>query len=285
MESREARQAAEFYEKAAGQRTSPAAGCCGPARPALATDYAAAALNGLPRDAVAASFGCGDPLAFTHVKAGQTVLDLGCGAGLDLLIAAEKVGVEGQVIGVDVSAEMLRRAKENAVRAGFMDRIELREGQIERLPVDDASIDWIISNCVVNLSPDKTKVFHEIHRVLKPGGKALIADLVAEDLPEWVTAHADLYSACVSGAVSENTYIGLAENAGLSQAWIVDRLVYDESMVRGLIDDALPIAIEALSARLGMDRVAFLEMAGSQLAGRVSSIKLHVERKQEVIGS
>lgn len=281
MESREARQAAEFYEKAAGHRTSLAARCCGPARPALATDYDTVVLGELPPDAVAASFGCGDPVAFAHMKPGQTVLDLGCGAGLDLLIAAEKVGVEGRVIGVDVSAEMLKRAKTNAERAGLADRIELREGQIEHLPVDDASIDWIISNCVVNLSPDKAKVFQEIHRVLKPGGKALIADLVADDLPEWVMTHADLYSACVSGAVSENAYIGLAEAAGLSQAWVVDRLVYDAPMVRGLIEDALPIAIDAIVARLGVDRAAFLEMAGAQLAGRLSSIKLHVERNQE----
>jgi SAM-dependent methyltransferase len=281
MENRLAKQAAEFYEKAADERTSTAGGCCGPARPALAVDYDSAALNALPQEAVAASFGCGDPLAFAHVKPGQTVLDLGCGAGLDLLIAAEKVGDEGKVIGVDVSAEMLRRARANAEAAGLIDRIELREGEIEDLPVEDASIDWIVSNCVVNLSPDKAKVFAEIRRVLKPGGKALIADLVAEDLPDWVLAHADLYSACVSGGVSEHAYLELAERAGLGQAWIVDRLDYDASMVRGLIEDALPIAIDALSARLGMDRATFLDMAGAQLAGRLSSIKLHVERPQE----
>jgi SAM-dependent methyltransferase len=282
MENRSAKEAGEFYEKAAEARSAAAPDCCGPARPALAVDYDPAALNALPREAVAASFGCGDPLAFAHVKPGQSVLDLGCGAGLDLLIAAKKVGETGAVIGVDVSADMLRRAKTNAERAGLSAHIDLRQGEIEHLPVDDASIDWIVSNCVVNLSPDKAKVFAEIYRVLKPGGKALIADLVAEDLPQWVLAHADLYSACVSGAVSERTYLEFAENAGLKQAWIVDRLQYDSSMVRGLLEDALPIAVDAISDRLGMDRAAFLDMASTQLAGRISSIKLHIEKPQTI---
>jgi SAM-dependent methyltransferase len=278
MENQFAKQSADFYAKAADERTSKSGGCCGPTRPALAVDYDPAALAALSKDAVAASFGCGDPLAFADVMPGQTVLDLGCGAGLDLLIAAEKVGEAGKVIGVDVSPAMLARARANADAAGFSERIELREGQIESLPVDDASIDWVVSNCVVNLSPDKARVFAEIRRALKPGGKALIADLVAEDLPEWVSAHGDLYSACISGAVSERVYVELAERAGLRRPRVVDRLVYDASMVRGLIEDALPVASDAISARLGVDRRAFLDMAGEQLAGRISSVKLLLER-------
>jgi len=272
------RRAAGFYADAAKARALATGGSPAAASPALAPDYREEALASAPGEAVSASFGCGDPLAFSHVKPGQAVLDLGCGAGLDLIIAGEKVGAGGRVIGVDASEEMLALASTNISQASLSERIELREGVIEALPIADSSIDWVISNCVVNLSPDKPQVFREIRRVLKPGGAAMIADLVAEDLPEWARAHNDLYSACISGAVSESAYLQLAQESGLRQARIVNRMRYDESMVRGLIADALPIAVDEIAACLGMTRTTLLDMAGRDLSGRISSIKLYAER-------
>jgi arsenite methyltransferase len=151
--------------------SAPAAG---PATvPALCPDYSSADLAALPQGMAASSFGCGNPLAFAGVRPGDTVLDLGCGAGLDLLLAAERVGPAGRVIGIDMSADLLARARANVERAGAQ-QIALHEGRIEALPVADASVDWVISNCVINLSMDKPAVFAEIARVLKPGGRALI---------------------------------------------------------------------------------------------------------------
>lgn len=265
------RTAADFYARAVEQRgTRP--GCCGPA---LASGYAVDAVRAVPQEAVTASFGCGDPLAAADVRPGDVVLDLGCGAGLDLLLAAGRVGPEGRVIGIDASPEMLARARANAERAGVADRVELHEGRIEALPVADASVDRVISNCVVNLSPDKPAVFREIRRVLKPGGRALISDLVADRLPPWVQAHADLYAACIAGAVSEAAYLALAAEAGLD-AEVVDRLTYDEGLVRGLLETALPLPLDDIATRLGLDRTALLAMAARDLAGRITSIRLRL---------
>lgn len=277
--SDQAREAADFYARAAQARTG--GSCCPTAAApttALAASYDPDALASLPGEAVAASFGCGDPLAFANVAEGDTVLDLGCGAGIDLLLAAEKVGATGRVIGVDVSEDMLARAKANIDRAGVADCVSVRQGVIENLPVDDASADWIISNCVVNLSPDKPKVFSEIVRTLKPGGRILIADLVADDLPDWVHAHADLYSACVSGAISERRYIDIAEAAGLVNVDIIARMTYDESLVEGLLTSSLPLALDEIAAALKMERSALVAMAARDLAGRITSIKLRAEK-------
>lgn len=262
----------QFYAKAARERTG-RAGCCGPAAPALAAGYDQQGLDQAPAEAVEASFGCGDPVAFAAVAPGQTVLDLGCGAGLDLILAARKVGPVGRVIGVDASEEMLPLAAANVERAGVGDRVELRQGLIEALPVADHSVDWVISNCVVNLSTDKPRVFREIARVLKPGGTAVIADLVAEELPDWVLAHGDLYSACITGAVSEQRYLQLARDAGLEEASVMARMVYDESLVRGLISDALPIDLDEVAERLAMTREELLDMAARDLAGSLSSVR------------
>ncbi len=265
-------EAGRFYAKAAQERAA-RTGCCGSPETALVANYDTSAMEAVPDEAVEASFGCGNPVAFAEVAEGQTVLDLGCGAGLDLILAAERVGAGGQVIGVDASEEMLQMARDHLARADVKAMVNLRQGQIENLPVDSNSVDWVISNCVVNLSTDKPRVFREIHRVLKPGGTAVIADLVADQLPEWVHAHRDLYSACVSGAVSEQRYIELANEAGLSDAVVTARMHYDEGMVRGLIRDALPISLEAVAERLNMGEEDLLAMASRDLAGSLSSVR------------
>jgi ubiquinone/menaquinone biosynthesis C-methylase UbiE len=183
-----------------------------------------------------ASFGCGNPLAFAEVQPGETVLDLGSGAGLDLLHAAEAVGPTGRVIGVDMTDEMIAKARENTKHYG---NIEIRKGLIEKLPVEDGSVDWVISNCVINLSPEKDKVFSEIFRVLKPGGRFSISDIVVEELPQWVKEHKLAYTACVAGAVSEAEYLGGLRDAGLKGAEAAERLAYDADQVRALVEDDL----------------------------------------------
>ena len=176
--------------------------------------YSAAELDGVPAEANL-GVGCGNPTALAALRPGEKVLDLGAGAGLDALIAAERIGPEGRVIGVDMTPSMLARARENAVKAGIADRVEFREGNIEQLPVVDASIDVVISNCVINLSPDKPQVFREAWRVLKPGGRLAVSDIaLTEKLPPALAEQAALYSACVSGAMLIDDYVAAIEAAG-----------------------------------------------------------------------
>ena len=159
--------------------------------------------------------GCGNPLAMTQVGQGMTVLDLGSGAGFDAFLAANKVGPGGRVIGVDMTDDMLARARENAVKLGASN-VEFRKGHIESLPVEDNSIDFVISNCVINLSPDKPAVFREIHRVLKPGGQFAVSDIVLlAGLPETVKKDVSAYVGCISGASMMHDYIRYALEAGL----------------------------------------------------------------------
>jgi SAM-dependent methyltransferase len=262
--------AVAFYEEAARRRAAKS----DEKGPGLTRDYEKAGLEGAAAEAAGLSFGCGDPLAFAEVERGQSVLDLGCGAGLDLLIAADRVGPEGRVIGLDASAEMLARARANAENAGFSDRIELVRGSIEAPPVADARLDWVISNCVLNLASDKAKVFAEIARVLKPGGKILISDLVVDDPPDWVRIYARGGAAWLAGVNSEAGYRIKAEEAGLVDVRIIERSPFDEGMVRVLIEEELPAALGAMAAQFGMEREAFLDMASKALAGRIVSIKL-----------
>lgn len=190
-------------------------------------------------DAAAASFGCGNPLAFAGVEEGDTVLDLGSGAGLDLLIAAEKTGPSGKVIGVDMTEAMIEVARNNARSAGHAN-VDVRYGLIEELPVDDSSVDWVVSNCVINLSPDKPKVFGEIARVMKPGARFSISDIVVEQLPDWIRESAAAWSACVAGAISEEAYLEGLHNAGLEDVQVVDRLVYERSQLSAILSEDIP---------------------------------------------
>ncbi len=262
---------AGFYARAVTRSS----GCCGePAEPSGAefAGYPAADTAGLPDDAMANSFGCGNPVAFSGVRAGDVVVDLGSGAGIDVIIAAGKVGPKGQVIGVDMTGAMIERARANIAEAGLANA-EIREGLIEALPVDDAAVDWVISNCVINLSPDKPAVFAEIARVLKPGGEMLVSDIVVEDLPAWVRADKALYSACVAGAVSEADYIAGLEAAGLTSVEVRDRLVYDdaqvEAMYRGEAADQGPVD------GVGDETIA---RAAREVTGKVASISVYARK-------
>lgn len=188
--------------------------CCGSTPKGILTQqagYQDDELAAVPGDAVVNSFGCGNPLSFGQVRPGDVVLDLGCGAGIDVVLAAQKVGPTGRVIGVDMTDEMIEAANQVIRRAGLTNA-EIRKGLIEKLPVESATVDWVISNCVINLSPEKSRVFSEMARVLKPGGRVMISDIIADDLSDEVRNDLRLYSCCVSGAISEAEYrTGLAE--------------------------------------------------------------------------
>jgi SAM-dependent methyltransferase len=196
--------------------------------------YSRQELAGLPRDAVVNAFGCGNPLAFSEVAEGEVVVDLGCGAGIDLLLAAQKVGPSGRAIGVDMTDEMLAKAREVIDDAGA-GNAEVRKGLIEDLPVESASVEWVISNCVINLSPEKNRVFAEIGRVLKPGGRMLVSDIVAEDLPGEILDDMGMYCCCVAGAISEDKYRDGLNRAGLVDVEIRERITYDATHLEGLV--------------------------------------------------
>ena len=263
------RDVSEHYAKAASR---PGSSCCGGGvQKGVAVKfagYSAEELEALPADAVENSFGCGDPVAFANVEPGQTVLDLGSGAGIDLLLAAEKVGPAGQVIGVDMTDVMIEKARKNTAEAGY-DTIEVRKGLIEELPVEDASVDWVISNCVINLSPDKPRVFAEIARVLKPGGRMAVSDIMVQDLPAWALASKDLYSTCVAGAISEDSYTKGLAAAGLADVEVTARLVYEGSQVEALIESEVPGA-KGGSPVAGR---SIAELAG-ELQGKIWSAKV-----------
>ncbi|MEE8574660.1 MAG: arsenite methyltransferase [Thermodesulfobacteriota bacterium] len=196
-----------------GGDCAPSATNTGVADFAKAIGYSEADLDGIPEGANL-GLSCGNPTAISELKEGETVLDLGSGAGFDVFIAAKKVGPTGRVIGVDMTPEMLVKAKENAAKSGI-ENVEFRYGEIEELPVDDASVDVVISNCVINLSTEKARVFADIKRVLKPGGRIAVSDMaLLKDLPEDILNHSDAYVGCVSGAVHVDEYKKLIEDAG-----------------------------------------------------------------------
>lgn len=191
-------------------------------------------LNSVPKGANLA-LGCGNPTAHASIQEGETVLDLGAGGGLDCFIAANKVGKTGKVIGVDMTPQMIDRARENA-RKGNYENIEFRLGEIENLPVANDSVDLIISNCVINLSPNKKRVFNEAFRVLKPGGRIMISDIVLlKELPDVIKENMEAYVGCISGAIMKDRYLGLIEEAGFQDVEIMEESTF--STVDFLRDD------------------------------------------------
>jgi SAM-dependent methyltransferase len=190
--------------------SSDAGDCCSPL-------YPAEELLALPDSVTGLSLGCGDPVTLADIRPGDTVVDLGSGGGIDCFLAARRTGPAGRVIGVDMTDDMLARARANAVRLQA-DNVEFRKGQIEALPVDDASVDVILSNCVINLSPDKPRVFREMFRVLRPGGRVSVSDVVTNGpMASLVARGLESWSACVAGALDAADY-----RAGLEAAGFVD---------------------------------------------------------------
>jgi SAM-dependent methyltransferase len=170
--------------------------------------------------------GCGAPIAALDLRPGETVLDLGSGGGLDAFLAAAAVGSSGTVIGVDMTPEMIARARENARKAG-VDRVEFREGRLESLPVEDASVDAVTSNCVINLVPDKRAVFDEVARVLRPGGRVVISDIMLDGaLPEAVAKSALAWVGCVAGAIQREEYFAIVEQVGLRDIRVLRNVDY-----------------------------------------------------------
>ena len=190
----------------------------------------------LPQGESAVSYGCGDPITLASLLPGQTVLDLGSGAGIDCFFAAKKVGETGNVIGVDMTPEMIERAQSSAKRMNIQN-VEFRQGYIEELPVESNSVDVIISNCVINLSPAKELVFAETFRVLKPGGKLAVSDIVTDgELPEPIRKSLSAWAGCVAGAVDAKEYIGMMKSVGFTDISIVP-VFFDKEDVDSALDE------------------------------------------------
>ena len=188
-------------------------------------EYTDTQLSSIPTDAVENSFGCGNPLMYADICEGDVVLDLGSGAGIDVLLASQRAGESGRAIGIDMTPEMIEKARKNAAEAGAKN-VEFRFGEIESMPVEDESVDWVISNCVINLAPDKDSVFREAHRVLKPGGKLLVSDIVASHLPNWLRSTINNWANCISGALPEDQYLDSIRRAGLEEVQVFSKAPY-----------------------------------------------------------
>ena len=228
--------------------------------------YSEEDINNAP-DEANLGLGCGNPLALASLKEGETVLDLGSGAGFDCFLAANKVGEKGRVIGVDMTPEMLEKARENARKNNYTN-VEFRLGEIESLPIPDNFVDIIISNCVINLSPDKNRVFQEAYRVLKPGGRLMVSDIVlTKELPDFIRSSVQAYIGCISGAMLEEEYLGAIEAAGFQDVRVADET--------GIATDSLendPTAVSiAVSLNLTPEKIQ--DLASSILSIRVSGIK------------
>lgn len=215
------------------------------------------------------SFGCGNPVTFAKMNEGETVLDLGSGAGLDLILAAKKVGAAGQVIGLDMTDEMIETCERNLSQAGVKNG-EVRKGEMEEMPVANEETDWIISNCVINLSPEKEKVFAEAFRVLKPGGQMLVSDIVTLDLPEEYRSDIKAWVRCIGGAVDEADYLDLARNAGFVDVEVVDRMTYDPQGIASLANDNCGCGDGSPTS---LDKTTL-----DKFAGKVASVKMSARK-------
>jgi len=238
-------QVREHYGKiAADFKTDAKASCCEPADAAasccepeatisldqISTLYEAPEVTDLPDDVTGLSLGCGDPITLASLQPGQTVLDLGSGGGIDCFLAGKKVGKTGRVIGVDMTAQMIEKARANKAKVGA-DNVEFRLGEIEHIPASDQSVDVVISNCVINLSPDKPQVFREAFRVLKPGGKFAVSDIVTEgQLPRELKQSLEAWVGCVAGAMDVGEFVGELEAAGFVDIDAVP-VYFDEQMI------------------------------------------------------
>jgi len=213
--------------------------------------------------------GCGNPIALATLRVGETVLDLGSGAGFDSFLASARVGPAGRVIGVDMTPEMIARARENAARGDYSN-VEFRLGELESLPVADACVDVIVSNCVINLVPDKKKVFLEAFRVLKPGGRLLVSDIVLEkDLPAFVKESAEAYVGCLAGAVRKEDYLELMRSSGFEDVKVIEESLLSLDLLKS---DPIGKAL-AEEACCGQQKVL-----ATETEAEVASIRVYARR-------
>jgi len=230
-----ARQAAQ---RASTSCCSPEPSCCSPAESQVANPisgqlYAPEDLKDLPLEAVLASAGCGNPVALAELHPGEVVLDLGSGGGIDVLLSARRVGPTGKAYGLDMVDEMLELARENQQKAGI-ENVEFLKGEMEDIPLPDNSVDVIISNCVVNLSPDKDSVLREAYRVLKPGGRFAISDIVYRGgMPEELRRNLEMWAGCLAGSLEEEEYVGKLKGAGFQGIGVEVTRVWKEEDLRG----------------------------------------------------
>jgi len=261
------------YARAADQGTSccqPASSCCGGGREtdviSKSIGYTDQELKMVPEGANL-GLGCGNPLALASLREGETVLDLGSGAGFDCFLAARQVGQGGKVIGVDMTPEMLDKARGNAKKGEFTN-VEFRLGEIENLPVADNQADIVISNCVINLSPAKTRVFQEAFRVLKPGGRLMVSDIVLKkELPEEIRNSVAAYTACVAGAETREKYLGAIRGAGFQEVRILGETVFPTEVL-----SSDPIAGEIVK-NLNLTPQKARELGESVISLKVSAVK------------
>lgn len=233
-------------------------GCCtGAAAPSCdpitSNLYLSGETSDLPSAAILASLGCGNPTALAHLAEGEVVLDLGSGGGIDVLLSARRVGPTGKAYGLDMTDGMLELARRNAAEAG-VGNVEFLKGQIEAIPLPDASVDVIISNCVINLSGDKRQVLAEAFRVLKPGGRFAVSDVVVRgDVPPAIRKSLELWVGCVAGALEEREFAQLLGEAGFEQVDIEPTRIYRSEDARGFLDDggiAADVQLEAIDGRI-----------------------------------
>ncbi len=263
----------EGYAKIAKRSSSccaPVNSCCGSTDLAQniskSIGYTEEELKAVPEGANL-GLGCGNPVALASLREGETVLDLGSGAGFDCFLAASKVGENGRVIGVDMTPEMLEKARENASKGKYTN-VEFRLGEIENLPVADNSVDIVISNCVINLAPDKRRVFAEAFRVLKPGGRLMISDMVLlKELPDFIKKSIEAYIGCLSGAIMRDEYIGTIKAAGFQEVSIMDETSFP---IEGIAND--PTA-KAIIENLEIPPEKIKEVASSVISIKVNGIK------------
>ncbi len=289
----------------AEEETQPAdqASCCGEAEPetqradrasccessqggcdctGAARFYSAEELAGLPESVAGASLGCGNPLAIADLLPGEVVLDLGSGGGIDCFLAARQVGPEGRVIGLDMTPEMIKLARRNAKKVGAAN-VDFRYGEMEEIPLPDNSVDAVISNCVINLSPDKDAVFAEVYRVLRPGGRLSVSDIVVDgQLPKAIRQNLDSWAGCIAGALDELDYLNKIRAAGFEQVEVVSR-DYTEIDEAAEWEDVQVMAAgpdgEITNAQQAQALVAEAGLSPHELAHKVASIKVKALKK------